>query len=158
GMWEYVKPVIGTGDSGLGTGEQNRSAARSTFETGHLGRGTPKPNEHDGRRAAHIPPLNRTPKLFIGGKQTRPDQGYVRRIHAPNGALVGEVGEGNRKDIRNAVEAAHSAWKGWGKATGHLRGQILYYIAENLAVRAEEFATRIGVQTGCSDYEASREI
>jgi aldehyde dehydrogenase (NAD+) len=96
--------------------------------------------------------------LFIGGKQTRPDQGYARRILAPNGAVLGEVGEGNRKDIRNAVEAAHSAWKSWGKATGHLRGQILYYIAENLAARADEFARRISHQTGCGDAEASREV
>ena len=87
--------------------------------------------------------IGRTPKLFIGGKQTRPDQGYVRRILSPDGAPLGEVGEGNRKDIRNAVEAAHAAWKGWGKATGHLRGQILYYIAENLATRADEFTRRI---------------
>ena len=49
------------------------------------------------------------------------------------------MGEGNRKDIRNAVEAAHAA-AGWASATGHNRRQILYYIAENLAARADEFA------------------
>ena len=48
----------------------------------------------------------------------------------------------NRKDVRNAVEAANAA-KGWGKTTGHLRAQILYYIAENLSARADEFANRI---------------
>ena len=69
----------------------------------------------------------------------------------PTARTLGEVGEGNRKDIRNAVEAAHAAWKGWGKATGHLRGQILYYIAENLAARADEFARRIDEQTACGD-------
>ncbi|MCB2158744.1 MAG: aldehyde dehydrogenase family protein, partial [Rhodobacteraceae bacterium] len=49
---------------------------------------------------------------------------------------------GNRKDIRNAVEAAHKA-AGWGKATGHNRAQVLYYLAENLAARAAEFAARL---------------
>jgi aldehyde dehydrogenase (NAD+) len=157
GMWEYVKPEgIGTRDDGRGEPDPRGSIAPSFRESGHFGRGTPAPN--DGRRSANVPPINRTPKLFIGGKQTRPDQGYVRRVHAAQGALIGEVGEGNRKDIRNAVEAAHSAWKGWGKSTGHLRGQILYYIAENLATRAEEFARRIDAQTGCGDHDASREV
>jgi aldehyde dehydrogenase (NAD+) len=104
------------------------------------------------------PPIDRTPKLFIGGKQARPDSGYSRRIQAPNGTIIGEVGEGNRKDIRNAVEAAHAAYRGWSKATGHNRAQILYYIAENLAVRGDEFAARITRMTGRSAADATREV
>jgi aldehyde dehydrogenase (NAD+) len=73
----------------------------------------------------------------------RPDQGYSRKIVGPDGRVLGEVAEGNRKDIRNAVEAAHAA-AGWARSTGHLRAQILYYLAENLATRAAEFATRVG--------------
>src|SRR5688572_1003167 len=144
GMWEYVKP------------EDTRTPNETRVKAGHVGRDAPAPN--GARASTLVPPINRTPKLFIGGKQTRPDQGYVRRIFTPRGTDLGEVGEGNRKDIRNAVEAAHAAWKGWGKATGHLRGQILYYIAENLAARADEFARRIDEQTGCGDDEASREV
>jgi aldehyde dehydrogenase (NAD+) len=93
------------------------------------------------------PELDRTAKLFIGGKQARPDGGYSRAVFSPKGALLGHVGLGNRKDIRNAVEAAHAA-KGWGKATGHNRAQILYYIAENLSARAGEFAARLRDLTG----------
>jgi len=106
----------------------------------------------------HAPPIDRTPKLFIGGKQARPDSGYSRRVVAPNGEIVGEVGEGNRKDIRNAVEAAQAASKGWSKTTGHNRAQILYYIAENLAARAEEFAGHIARMTGCNADDSSREV
>src|SRR5262249_33886312 len=95
-----------------------------------------------------LPSLDRTPQLFIRGKPTRPDQGYSRQIRSPSGELVGESPEGNRKDIRNAVEAAHKAAVGWARATGHNRGQILYYIAENLSARAEEFAHRIDAMTG----------
>ena len=94
-----------------------------------------------------MPPIDRTPKLFIGGKQTRPDGGYSLTIRGPDGRAVGEVGDGNRKDIRNAVVAALAA-KGWARATGHNRAQILYYIAENLAVRATEFAHRVDAMTG----------
>ena len=96
--------------------------------------------------------LDRTAKLFIGGKQARPDGGYTQSIYSPRGRLLGQVGIANRKDIRNAVEAAHAA-KGWGKATGHNRAQILYYIAENLSARAEEFANRIKDMTGISGVD-----
>ncbi|MGV8989258.1 MAG: aldehyde dehydrogenase family protein [Cypionkella sp.] len=91
--------------------------------------------------------LDRTAKLFIGGKQARPDGGYSRSIVSTKGKLLGQVGIANRKDIRNAVEAAHAA-KGWAKATAHTRAQILFYIAENLSARAAEFGLRLSDLTG----------
>ena len=99
--------------------------------------------------------IDRTAKLYIGGKQARPDGAYSRAIVGANGAFLADVGEGSRKDIRNAVEAAHKA-AGWTKATAHNRAQVLYYIAENLAIRADEFAQRIAAQTGAKD--AAREV
>ncbi|PQO92415.1 aldehyde dehydrogenase [Massilia phosphatilytica] len=99
--------------------------------------------------------VDRTAKLYIGGKQARPDGAYSRAIHGTNGEFLADVGEGNRKDIRNAVEAAHKA-SGWAKATAHNRAQVLYYIAENLAIRADEFTARIAAQTGAKD--AAREV
>jgi aldehyde dehydrogenase (NAD+) len=93
--------------------------------------------------------IDRTAKLFVGGKQARPDGGYSRAVVSPRGKLLGHVGLGNRKDIRNAVEAAQAA-KGWARTTAHARAQILYYIAENLAARAAEFAARIQAMTGKS--------
>ena len=86
-------------------------------------------------------PLDRTAKMYIGGAQKRPDSGYCYAVVA-EGRTLGLAPLGNRKDIRNAVEAAHKA-SGWGKATGHNRAQVLYYIAENLSARAAEFAARL---------------
>lgn len=94
--------------------------------------------------------VDRTGKLYIGGKQARPDSGYSRDVWSKAGKHLGEAPIANRKDIRNAVEAARGA-KGWGKTTGHLRAQILYYIAENLSARADEFARRINDLTGGKD-------
>ena len=91
--------------------------------------------------------LDRTAKLFIGGKQARPDGGYSKAVYSPRGKLLGHIGLGNRKDIRNAVEAAQSA-KGWGRTTAHARAQILFYIAENLSARAAECAGRLRDLTG----------
>ena len=96
--------------------------------------------------------IDRTAKLYIGGKQARPDGAYSRAIIGADGTFLGEIGEGNRKDIRNAVEAAHKA-SGWTKATAHNRAQVLYYIAENLAARGKEFADRIAAQTGSKTAE-----
>jgi len=91
--------------------------------------------------------LDRTAKLYIGGKQARPDGGYSRPVWSPKGQLLGEVGLGNRKDIRNAVEAAHAA-KGWAATTAHARAQVMYYLAENLSARAEGFAQLLKDMTG----------
>lgn len=94
-----------------------------------------------------VDPLDRTAKLYVGGKQARPDGGYSRGVYGPKGALLGHASLANRKDVRNAVEAAKGA-ASWGATTGHLRAQILYYIAENLSARADEFAARIDALTG----------
>jgi aldehyde dehydrogenase (NAD+) len=102
--------------------------------------------------------IDRTAKLFINGKQARPDGGLSINIYCPNKNLIGEVGAGNRKDIRNAVEAARAAANGWAKATAHNRAQVVYFMAENLAARAAEFANRLMQQTGCSKAAADAEV
>ena len=129
GMYEYLKP----GWEKAGDGRREMSDA------------VPRPASTPARTSpiSLLPPIDRTYKLFIGGKQARPDQGYSRKIVGPDGRVLGEVAEGNRKDVRNAVEAAHAA-EGWGRGSGHMRAQILYFIAENLATRADEFAARVG--------------
>ena len=147
GMYEYLKKV--------GRAEERRSGRSSSRKAA---RASERPAARS-RRAAELddpdrgPLVDRTAKLFIGGKQARPDSGYSRRVVGANGRVLGEVGDGNRKDLRNAVEAAHGALAGWSKATGHNRAQILYYIAENLAARSTEFAARVGALTG-GDGEA----
>lgn len=102
-------------------------------------------------------PVDRTAKLYIGGKQARPDSGYAKAIYNPKGKLIGHVGDGNRKDIRNAVEAATAAL-GWSNTSGHLRAQILYYIAENLSARADEFEARLSDTTGVNAKAAALEV
>ncbi|NVJ71453.1 MAG: aldehyde dehydrogenase family protein [Alphaproteobacteria bacterium] len=101
--------------------------------------------------------IDRTAKMYIGGKQARPDGGDSVAIADKKGAFAGLVGEGNYKDIRNAVEAAVKA-AGWAKSTPHLRAQILYYVAENLSARADEFADRLKALTGVSSKAADAEV
>ncbi len=101
--------------------------------------------------------IDRTAKLYIGGKQTRPDSGYSLPVFNADGSLAGEIGHGNRKDIRNAVEAANKA-SGWHSLTPHSRAQILYFIAENLETRSEEFENRIMRLTGIDKKQAAQEV
>jgi len=101
------------------------------------------------------PAIDRTVKLYIGGKQARPDSGYSMEVRSPDGHLLGEAPLGNRKDIRNAVEAARKA-ETWGKATAHNRAQVLYYCAENLSLRRDEIIRRLSVVVG--ENQAVKEV
>jgi len=164
GLYEYVRPKWETHETQL---DELHIAEDSTSSngSGHIAAA-----DADGEDAlqeqvfgssngyvASLPTIDRTPKMFIGGKQARPDSGYSRDIYDPQGHMIGQVGEGNRKDIRNAVEAAHAA-SGWAAGTTHNRAQILYYIAENLSVREDEFARRIVQQTARPYADAVIEV
>ena len=146
GMYEYLKRDRGAETDDLAAGRAAKASARSAAKAA-AGKPIKRAAELDDPDRGN-PLVDRTPKLFIGGKQARPDSGYSTRITGADGRVLGEVGEGNRKDIRNAVEAAHAGHAAWSKATGHARAQILYYVAENLAARTEEFARRLSALTG----------
>jgi aldehyde dehydrogenase (NAD+) len=92
--------------------------------------------------AAEASVIDRTAKLYIGGKQARPDSGYSYSVYGAKGKAIGLAGLGSRKDIRNAVEAAAKA-SAWSSASAHNRAQVLYYIAENISARAAEFEARL---------------
>ncbi|HEV2133230.1 MAG TPA: aldehyde dehydrogenase family protein [Terracidiphilus sp.] len=92
-------------------------------------------------------PIDRTVKQYIGGKQARPDSGYSFPVYGQDGQLLGEAPLGNRKDIRNAVEAARAA-SAWARTTAHARAQVIYYIAENMIQRRDEIAHRLSAAVG----------
>jgi len=113
------------------------------------------PGPTDDRSETSTPAIDRTVKLYIGGKQARPDSGYSMEVRSPDGRLLGEAPLGNRKDIRNAVEAARKA-ESWAKATAHNRAQVLYYCAENLAQRGSEISRRLAAAVG--EQQAAMEV
>jgi aldehyde dehydrogenase (NAD+) len=102
--------------------------------------------------------IDHTRKMYIGGKQKRPDGNYSRPVLGPNKEMVDEVGDGNRKDIRDAVTAAAAAAGGWGKRAAHNRAQICYYIAENLQIRFAEFSGRLAAMTGRDVESCNAEV
>ncbi|HEX7025583.1 MAG TPA: aldehyde dehydrogenase family protein [Gemmatimonadales bacterium] len=138
GLWEYVKA-------------ERRKGAKAEESVAAPPALLPAAN-------SLLPAIDRTPKLYIEGKQVRPDGGYAVPVLDPSGRQVAGAARGNRKDIRNAVEAAHKAEAGWARSTAHTRAQVLYYLAENLAVRESEFAERLRALTGAAADAAAREV
>jgi aldehyde dehydrogenase (NAD+) len=114
-----------------------------------------KPSTAKDRQLQPDAAIDRTVKLYIGGKQARPDSGYSFEVRGQRGELLGEAPLGNRKDIRNAVEAARKA-ASWAKTTAHNRAQVLYYMAENLSLRGEEIARRLAAAVG--EAQALKEV
>ncbi|MGQ3075225.1 MAG: aldehyde dehydrogenase family protein [Ferrovibrionaceae bacterium] len=137
GMREYLKP--------LAARKAMAAATAMTFDA------TPAPD------AVPVDDLDRTAKLFVGGKQVRPDSGYSYTVTDPKGRSLGQAGLGNRKDIRNAVEAAHKAG-GWSTVAGHNRAQVLFFLAENLGARKAEFAARLTALTGQKAAVSEKEV
>ncbi len=112
-----------------------------------------------GRWLISEPAIDRTAKLYIGGKQVRPDGGYSHTLSL-NGRPVAVMPEGNRKEIRNAVEAARKAI-GWERSAAHGRAQVLFYLAENLQAQRERFVLTLSLlqstQQAAQEFDAAIE-
>ena len=154
GMWEYLRPGGQRGGAASLPAQATSSIAEPARASTNDGA---TPTAPAGSQVSMTGvPLDRTHKLYIGGRQVRPDQGYSTIVRGADGRRLGEVGAGNRKDVREAVEAAHRA--AWAGQTAHARAQVLYYIAENLDARRGEFATLIAAQTGAPTAAAAAEV
>lgn len=140
GIYEYLKPVSWAAAPILKPARKHSAAAT-----------TPAGSSFD------MPGIDRTAKLYIGGKQVHPDGGTSIAVADSEGRIAGEAARGSRKDIRNAVSAARKA-TGWQNATTFNRSQVLYYLAENLSYRADELTQRLVSLTGMEKKEAVREF
>src|SRR6188508_1096664 len=91
-------------------------------------------------------PVRKTYKLYIGGAFPRSESGRTYEAQGAN------VARGSRKDVRDAVRAARSAFPKWAGLTAYNRGQVVYRIAEMLEARGAEFAE---LSTGAKEVERS---
>jgi acyl-CoA reductase-like NAD-dependent aldehyde dehydrogenase len=104
--------------------------------------------------------VEKTYKLFIGGKFVRSESGRVLTASGSNGESGSNYSRASRKDFRDAVTAARSAFGGWSKQSAYLRSQILYRAAEMLERREGELRSEIerGPGGGGARSEVSRAI
>ncbi|HSY36552.1 MAG TPA: aldehyde dehydrogenase family protein [Acidobacteriaceae bacterium] len=138
GMYEYLEPAWLQGELSVVSSQVSGTNEDST--------------ENGERTTENSVGIDRTVKNYIGGKQARPDSGYSYPVYGRDGRLVGEAPLGSRKDIRNAVEAAHAAGK-WAKMTAHGRAQVLYFVAENLVQRRAELIAKLAEFVGPEQAE-----
>jgi aldehyde dehydrogenase (NAD+) len=161
-MFDAAAGFGGYGESGFGR-EGGREGMMEYLTPSWAAAPIPKPVKEAKLAAAptiaagESDALDRTAKQFIGGKQKRPDSGYSYSVLDAKGRSIGQAGLGNRKDIRDAVEAAAKA-TGWSGFAGHNRAQVLYFLAENLGARADEFARRLRAMTGAAAKQARDEV
>lgn len=101
--------------------------------------------------------VEKTYKIYIGGKFPRTESGRYYPLESAKGEVLANVCRGSRKDFRNAVVAARAAVPGWSRATAYLRGQILYRIAEMLEGRREQFVAELVLQ-GTTRRRAETEV
>ena len=83
-------------------------------------------------------PVKKTYKLYIDGAFPRSESGRTYLAEGQN------VARASRKDARDAVRAARTAFPKWAGLTAYNRGQVLYRIAEMLESRRADFAALAG--------------
>ena len=99
--------------------------------------------------------VRKTYKLFVGGAFPRSESGRSYPVHDASGNLLAHAARASRKDLRDAVVAARSAFAGWSGATAYNRGQVLYRVAELMEGRADQFAVEVARAEGLRRKQAS---
>ena len=102
--------------------------------------------------------VRKTHKLFIGGAFPRSESGRTYEVTDTNGTFIANVAQASRKDARDAVLAARSAFAKWSTATAYNRGQVLYRIAEVMEGRREQFIAEIEQGEGVSTKKAANQL
>ncbi|MDQ3116651.1 MAG: aldehyde dehydrogenase family protein [Verrucomicrobiota bacterium] len=100
--------------------------------------------------------VQKTYKLFIGGKFVRSESGRVEPA-ASGGQVLANYARASRKDFRDAVGAARKAQAGWSKTSAYLRGQMLYRAAEMLEMRRPELEAELARSAGKKNGKATEE-
>lgn len=93
-------------------------------------------------------PVQKTYKLYIGGKFVRGESGRTLTARDSRETVLANYCRSSRKDFRDAVVAARKAQAGWAKQSAYLRGQILYRAAEMLEMRKAELHTELARSNG----------
>ncbi|MDA3860825.1 MAG: aldehyde dehydrogenase family protein [Melioribacteraceae bacterium] len=101
--------------------------------------------------------INKTYKLYIGGKFPRTESGRYYAVNNSKGNLIANMCLASRKDFRNAVVVARKAQPAWAGMTALNKGQVLYRIAEMLEGRKEQFIAELIAQ-GSSTKAAQEEV
>lgn len=99
----------------------------------------------------------KTYKIYIGGAFPRTESGRYYELKNKKNETIANVCLSSRKDFRNAVVAARTAFSGWSGKSAFNRSQILYRIAEMLEGRKAQFIEEL-VEQGITAKAAENEV
>ena len=102
--------------------------------------------------------VRKTYKLYVGGAFPRSESGRSYLVSASDGTPLANAVRASRKDLRDAVRAAHGAFPGWAGKTAMNRGQVLYRVAELMEGRREQFVAEVATAEGLRDARASEVV
>ncbi len=100
--------------------------------------------------------VRKTYKLFIGGVFPRSESGRSYEVVDKDGNFIANPAMASRKDARDAVVAARSAFASWSGATAYNRGQVLYRVAELMEARRDEFIDEVSLSEGIGKGKAGK--
>jgi acyl-CoA reductase-like NAD-dependent aldehyde dehydrogenase len=118
--------------------------------------GRSKQRTNGGNGAEPRLPVAKTYKLYIDAKFPRSESGRYYPLER-GGRVIANVCRASRKDFRDAVVAARTAFSSWSQASAYLRGQMLYRAAEMLEGRSGQFVSELTLQ-GVAHSKASAEV
>ena len=102
--------------------------------------------------------VRKTYKLYIGGAFPRSESGRSYLVSAADGTPLANAVRSSRKDVRDAVRAARTAFPGWAKKTAMNRGQVLYRVAELMEGRRDQFVAEVAAAEGLRDARATEAV
>ena len=100
--------------------------------------------------------VRKTYKLYIGGQFPRSESGHSYVVDDAKGRFVANAALASRKDARDAVLAARSAFGGWSGKTAYNRAQILYRVAEIMEDRRPQFVEALRQSEGLTPTQAGK--
>jgi acyl-CoA reductase-like NAD-dependent aldehyde dehydrogenase len=102
--------------------------------------------------------VRKTYKLLINGAFPRSESGRSYEVNSAKGAFLGNVAQGSRKDVRDAVTAARGAQAKWWNATAYNRGQVIYRLAEMAESRRDELAQHVALAEGVNAKTSQKTV
>ncbi len=102
--------------------------------------------------------VKKTHKLYIGGAFPRSESGRTYEALDSKGRFIANMAKGSRKDARDAVRAARSAFPGWSTRTPYNRGQVIYRIAEVMEGRRDQLVAQLREATGITAKVAEKRV
>jgi acyl-CoA reductase-like NAD-dependent aldehyde dehydrogenase len=98
--------------------------------------------------------VRKTHKLYIGGAFPRSESGRSFEALDAKGRFLANMAKASKKDARDAVRAARSAFGGWSTRTPYNRGQVIYRIAEVMEGRRDQLVSQLREAEGLTAKKA----